>query len=174
METWKPIKGYEGFYEVSDLGRIKGLRKNTILRGIPRRHGYLSVFLYKDGVPRKHESIHRIVAEAFCEKPNNKCEVNHINEDKTDNRACNLEWITHKANTNHGTAQKRRIEKQINGIRSTPVEQYTLDGQYIKTYPSIGQVFRETGFKQGNVHRAMNGKYRQAYGYKWRYADKGK
>lgn len=169
METWKPIKGYEGLYEVSDLGRVKGLRKNTILRGLPRRHGYLAVFLYKTDEPRRHESIHRLVAEAFCEKADGQTEVNHINEDKTDNRACNLEWVTHKANANCGTVQKRRAEKIRNNSRSTPVAQYTLDGEYIKTYPSIGQVHRDNGFAQGNIHKALNGQYKQAYGYKWQY-----
>lgn len=169
METWRPIKGYEGLYEVSDLGRVKGLRKGTILQGLPRRHGYLAVFLYKKGEPRKQESIHRLVAEAFCEKPNGKTEVNHINEDKTDNRACNLEWITHQDNARHGTAVQRRVAKQINGVRSTPIAQYTLDGKYIKTYPSIAQAYRDNGFAQANIHKALNGQYKQAYGYKWQY-----
>ena len=169
METWKPIKGYEGLYEVSDLGRVRGLRRNIILNGLKRNHGYLAVCLYKDGEPRKQESIHRLVAEAFCEKADGETEVNHINENKTDNRASNLEWITHIDNTNYGTAQARRSRKIRNNNRSTPVSQYTLDGEYIKTYPSIGEVHRETGFAQGNIHKAMNGKYSHAYGYKWQY-----
>ena len=174
METWKPVKGYEGLYEVSNLGKVKGLRANKVLHGMPRMHGYLAVWLYKDGQPRKQESIHRLVAEAFCENPYGKPEVNHINENKTDNRASNLEWVTRKENVNLGTVQKRRAETTKNNSRSTPVNQYTMQGEFLKTYPSIGEVNRQTGFAQGNIHKAMNGEYKHAYGFIWRYANNGK
>lgn len=167
METWKPISGYEGLYEVSDLGRVKGLRRNKILREQKRRHGYLSVWLYKDGCKPIQASIHRLVANAFCGEHEANAEVNHINENKADNRASNLEWLTHKENTNFGTAQSRRSERIRNNKRSTPVSQYSENGELIKTYPSIGQAFRETGYSQGNIHRAMQSPSRRAYGYIW-------
>ena len=127
-EDWKDVVGFEGKYEVSNLGRIRSLPHETlivrnfgtpyylsklgrIINPQPRRHGYLSVWLYgnggNNGRTGKQYSVHRIVAEAFCPNPNGCEEVNHINEDKSDNRACNLEWCTHKENSNHGTRGQR-------------------------------------------------------------------
>lgn len=127
-EVWKPVVGFEGRYEVSDMGRIRSLPHETVInrkkgkpytlkkRGAyimpqPRQHGYMAVWLYgnggNNGRAGKQYSVHRIVAEAFLPNPNGCLEVNHINEDKTDNRACNLEWCTHKENSNHGTRGAR-------------------------------------------------------------------
>lgn len=184
MENWRPIKGYP-HYEVSDLGRVRSVGftthvvqknreydlycKGKIIKPLSRRHGYLSVFLYYEG-GRTQESVHRLVAEAFCEHPVGKDEVNHKNEIKTDNRACNLEWVTHKENCHHGTAIERRREKSINGKRSRPINQYDLDGNYIRTFPSFAEATRQ-GFNQANVYAAIHGGCSQAYGYKWGYAD---
>lgn len=107
-EIWKAIIGYEGRYEVSSLGQVKSLPKTNekgrvyqgILKGRPARHGYLRVALFKNLV-RKNESIHRIVATAFCDKPDGANEVNHKNAIKTDNRAENLEWVTRRGNMRH-------------------------------------------------------------------------
>lgn len=127
-EIWKPVVGFEARYEVSNMGRIRSLPHETLIerekgkpyilkkKGVyvipqPRRHGYMSVWLYgnggNNGRAGKQYSVHRIVAEAFIPNPNNYTEVNHINEDKTDNRACNLEWCNHIQNSNHGTRGER-------------------------------------------------------------------
>lgn len=127
-EIWKPVVGFESRYEVSNLGRIRSLPHETLVerkkgkpyilkkRGAyiepqPRRHGYMSVWLYgnggNNGRAGKQYSVHRIVAEAFISNPCGYAEVNHINEDKTDNRACNLEWCSHIQNSNHGTRGER-------------------------------------------------------------------
>ena len=98
-EVWRDIEGYEGLYQVSDQGRVKSLErkdclgrivKERILRPVPASNGYLVVTLYAGG-KRKTLKVHRLVCQAFHKNPNNKSDVNHINEDKTDNRACNLE-----------------------------------------------------------------------------------
>ena len=127
-EVWKPVVGFEDRYEVSNLGRLRSFPHETLIcrkrgkpyvlkkRGVeivpqPRRHGYMAVWLYgnggNNGRAGKQYSVHRIVAEAFIPNPNGYAEVNHINEDKTDNRAYNLEWCTHKENSNHGTRGER-------------------------------------------------------------------
>lgn len=127
-EIWKPVVGFETRYEVSNMGRIRSLPHETLIerkkgkpyilkkKGAyvipqPRRHGYMAVWLYgnggNNGRAGKQYSVHRIVAEAFIPNPNNYAEVNHINEDKTDNRACNLEWCSHVQNSNHGTRGER-------------------------------------------------------------------
>ena len=114
MEKWKDVKGYEGLYQVSDLGRIKSFKTSRpkALTVQPDSRGYLQIGLVKDG-KRKNFKVHRLVAKAFINNEFNKPQVNHINEDKTDNRAVNLEWVTQSENSNHGSAQLRRKFKMV-------------------------------------------------------------
>lgn len=169
MEQWADVKGYEGYYKVSSQGRVSGW-KGKVLNPQERRHGYLSVWLYAPGKDRVQVSVHRLVADAFCPNPNNCPEVNHINEDKKDNRAENLEWCSHVQNCHHGTAIRRRANKLRNGVRSKAVNQYTLGGKFIATYPSLAEAERQLGFGAGNILHCIQGRYSHAYGYIWRYA----
>lgn len=122
-EIWKDICEYKGIYQVSNCGRVKRLAyeiKNPAPRAngsvlkfkehllTPRKitHGYLSIMLYKKGKPKNYK-IHRLVAQAFIPNPDNLPEVNHKDEDKTNNCVDNLEWCTHKYNSNYGTRPKR-------------------------------------------------------------------
>ena len=114
-EEWRDIKGFEGKYMVSNLGRFKSLNyrrtgKEKILEGYPDKDGYLYVQLWKDGKV-KNCRINRLVAQAFLENPQNLPEVNHKDEDKTNNRVENLEWCTTQYNIKYGTGIKRRAEK---------------------------------------------------------------
>ena len=109
-EEWRDIKGYEGLYQISNLGRVHSYYKRDILE--PKEDkGYLRVGLYKNG-KRKPYSIHRLVAEAFIPNPNNYPQVNHKDEDKSNNRVSNLEWCTAKYNINYGTHNKRMSESR--------------------------------------------------------------
>lgn len=104
-ETWKDIPNYEGLYQASTIGNIKSLKfnrgnKEKVLKGRPARHGYLRIALYNNGI-RIDDSVHRLVARAFCENTDNKPHVNHIDGDKTNNQAYNLEWCTHQENMQH-------------------------------------------------------------------------
>lgn len=100
-EKWKPVEGYEGLYEVSDMGRVANVRKGRkLLSHSLTVSGYPQLGLHKDGV-RCGTRLHRLVAKAFCFGYAEGLEVNHINGVKTDNRACNLEWCTHTDNMHH-------------------------------------------------------------------------
>lgn len=191
-EIWKPVKGYEGLYEVSNLGNVRSLdktrivnRKGTVyetkykgktLTPQPRQHGYLGVPLYgKGGHKTRHfktMAVHRLVAEAFIPNPQNLPEVNHKDECKTNNRADNLEWISRLGNVNYGTGQKRRAENARNNERSKAIVQLTRDGKFVAEYPSMQEVRRQKGYAPGNICRcaARNPQYSHAYGYVWRYA----
>lgn len=188
METWKPVVGYDGLYEVSNLGRVRSIPrtvrvkrgkeeydyhvKGQIIEPQERQHGYLSVCLY--GKESKNgrftqKSVHRLVAESFIANPNGYKEVNHKDEDKRNNSLENLEWCNHIYNANYGTCKKRRGEKTRNGKKSKAVDQLDMDGNYIRTFPSMQEAGRN-GYAAANIYRAIHNQYSQAYGYKWRYA----
>ena len=178
-EEWRDVAGYEGLYQVSSEGRVKSLerkiphwrggeriQKERILKTHIDRDGYLKLNLHAGGKP-KNLKVHRLVCQAFHENPDNKPQVNHINEDKTDNRARNLEWCTMRENVNHGTAKERSAK-----ARSKPVGQYTLDGELVKIWASTVEVERQTGFRHGNICKAANGKIKQVYGFRWKYVER--
>ena len=175
-EEWRDVVGYEGLYQVSDQGRVKSLerkvshwrggeriQKECILKPDVSKDGYLRAGLWAGG-KRKWLRIHRLVCEAFHENHDNKPQVNHINEDKTDNRACNLEWATARENSNFGTRNER-----LGKAQSKPVAQYAQDGELIKVWQSTNEVERQTGFSHGYICKTANGKYKQAYGFIWKY-----
>ena len=175
-EIWKDIKGYEGLYQVSNMGRVKSLErtvsgkngrkfpiKELILKPQTNDCGYLRVYLCNSRGKKKF-SVHRLVCEAFHENPENKPCVNHIDEDKTNNTASNLEWCTHKENNNQGTRLARIAKTQ-----SKPVGQYTTNGKLIKVWQSASEAQRQLGFAQSYISAVARGKYKTAYGYVWKY-----
>lgn len=168
METWKYVVGYEGLYEVSDLGNVR--RNGIVLKPLPRSHGYLSVWLYDGKGGREQVSVHRIVAVAFVANPNGCTEINHIDECKTNNTAANLEWCTRSQNMKSGTLPQRLRKAQRNNRRSRQIAQYTLDGKLVEVFPSLHEADRR-GYAASNVCRCANGhpNYSHAYGYIWRY-----
>lgn len=171
-EIWKDIKGFEGLYQVSNLGRVKsfyGLKEKILKPGIIHK-GYYQVILCKQSI-KKIYLIHRLVYEAFNGTIPEGLQVNHINEIKADNRLENLNLMTSKENVNYGTRNERVAKKQINGKRSKPVLQFTLDNILVKEYPSIRQAERETGFASTNIVKCCKGKLKQAYRHKWKYKE---
>ena len=178
-EIWKDVAGYECLYQVSDQGRVKSLerkvphcsggeriQKERILKPVVRGDGYLKVDLCAGG-KRKMFAVHRLVCQAFHENLDNKPQVNHLNEDKKDNRACNLEWCTCKENNNHGTRNVRMAKAQ-----SKQVGQFTREGKLIKIWPSLSEVKRQLGFSQSHISEAARGKLKKAYGFIWKYVER--
>ena len=159
-EIWKDKKDYEGHYQVSNCGRVKSIKfgKERILKPVPNSFGYLFVNLCKDGKVKAF-TVHRLVAEAFIDNPNNYKEVNHKDENKTNNIVTNLEWCDRKYNCNYGT----RTEKC-----SKPVLQYTLDGEFVREWESTAECGRN-GFNQGAVNACCLGKLKKYKNFMWKY-----
>ena len=167
-EIWRPIKGYEGLYQVSSLGRVRSLNYRQtgqvrVLKAEKNRWGYLFVNLCKNKKP-KSCIVHRLVAIAFIPNPLNLPQINHINEDKTDNRVENLEWCDCRYNINYGTRIQRQAEKL-----SKQVAQYNLGDVLVAIYPSAREAARQTGFDNSSICKCCLGKLNQAYGYVWKY-----
>lgn len=178
MEIWKDIKWYKGLYQISNMGRVKSLERNVvrgrgglykieekILKSDKNRDGYLFVHLCKNG-KRKHHLIHRLVAQAFIPNPHNLQQVNHRDENKTNNRVENLEWCDAKYNMNYGTSIERIIK-----YNSIPILQFTLDGKFIRKWNSAKEVQKELGFNNSNIGNCCKGKnYKSVGGYVWMYS----
>ena len=115
-KIWKPIIGYENLYKINNYGEVLSLRSNKILKPNDNGIGYFIIQLCKNG-KRKNYLIHRLVAEHFLDNPNNLPEVNHKDEDKSNNFVNNLEWCKHKYNMNYKQLQKRQqISKEYNKL----------------------------------------------------------
>ena len=170
-EIWRTVvyKGeiYDNF-KVSNLGKIMNLNyyntgKAKLIEPSDDGHGYLKVYLSKNK-ETKTCLVHRLVAEVFLPNPDNLPEVNHIDEDKTNNRVDNLEWKSHRDNCNHGT-RNERIAKTM----SKKVLQLSLSGDLIREWPSTRECGRN-GFNQGNIVSCCNGKLPHYKGFLWKYA----
>ena len=177
-EIWKDIPDYPK-YQGSNIGRIRSVwfDKVRILKPCKRKSGYLYVSLHKDG-RCKSISVHRLVWMAFNGTIPEGMEINHINEDKTDNRYPeNLNLMTRKENANWGTAIQRRVEKQkgirrpyVNQNLCKPVLQFTLDGEFVKEWPSTREANRN-GFNQGHIAECCRGERKQHKGFIWKYKE---
>jgi len=185
-EVWKEIKGYEGFYEVSNFGRIRSIsryikQKNNSTKNIEGKilkpilnnkgKGYLMVALSKNGREKRYY-IHRLVAEAFISNKYNKKEVNHIDENPQNNKINNLEWVTHLENSNHGTRGKRiskNLKEWCKNNRVKKVMQISLNGIFIKEWESAKEVEKELGINSKGISLCATKRRKTAGGYKWTY-----
>lgn len=171
-ESWKDIKGYEGIYQVSNLGRVKSydsidklgrVRKGRVLKNYLNNWGYPIVTL---SIKSKLKTfrVHRLVAEAFIPNPENKPQVNHIDEDKTNNMASNLEWVTAKENVNYGT-HNERMSKTL----SIPILTTNLKTGESKTFYSTKECCRQLGLDPSSITKVLKGKLKQTGGYVFEY-----
>lgn len=189
LEIWKPVVGYEGLYEVSNIGRVKSLEryvndrggfkllKERILKEVQSRSGHLKVKLSKNSMSKLYFT-HRLVAQAFIPNPDNLPVINHKDEDPINNRVENLEWCTVAYNNRYGTVRQRQAEKAH--LRKHPTQykkvyQYTKSGELIKEWESICSIQNDLGYNRGNISACCLRKphYHTAYGYVWRFAKEG-
>lgn len=169
-EIWKDIKGYENLYQVSNLGRVRSLwfGKIRLLKECVNGNGYNHVILTKDG-KSKVCLIHRLVAFAFIPNHNNLKEVNHKDEDKSNNCVDNLEWCTHLYNMNYGCRNEKASKKLTNRKDlSKSVLQFTKDGQFVAEYQSFMDAERKTGIYNESISACCLGKRKSAGGYIWK------
>ena len=175
IEEWRTAvydsETYEGF-EVSNLGRIKSLNyrrtgKAELMNPSTNTDGYFQVGLRKNK-KTKTCYVHRLIAQTFIPNPDNLPEVNHIDEDKTNNRVDNLEWKTHRDNINHGTHNERSAKAKINGKKSKKVLQLSLSGELIREWESTNECGRN-GFIQSAVCLCCQGKRKSHKGFRWEY-----
>ena len=138
MEEWKNVIGYEGLYEVSNIGNVKNVRRNTLLKLSKTNDGYIQVSLYKNGI-RTGLRVHRLVAEAFLPNPDNLTQVNHKDENKTNNNVDNLQWCDAKYNTNYGHRTENAINTRVkNGYAVPDFIGFGLNKkEYMKEYNRI-------------------------------------
>lgn len=183
MEIWKPIKGYEDSYEVSNRGRVKSKDRDTptwngqvFKKGVIKtlkedKDGYFKVWLSKDS-KKKPFFVHRLVAEAFIENPNNLPVVNHKDGDKQNNYVENLEWCTRSQNDKH--AFKLGLRKTTDGGTSKRVAK--IDPQTNKIlaiYDSMSAAARVNDITVQSISYCANGKQEVAKGFKWAFVDEG-
>ena len=183
MEEWRDIKGFEGKYMVSNLGRVKSLKRTVwnkgrgyyitvsekILKTFDNGYGYLQVALSKDGKDKEYY-VHRLVATAFLENPMGYTEVNHIDEDKTNNCVDNLEFCSRSYNINHG-ARNKKAGKKIAEKKSKPVFSVNKESGLIMWWQSAKEAERCTGIAQQSICACCKGKVKSAGGHIWFYAD---
>lgn len=180
-EVWRSVVGYMDLYEVSNLGRVRSLDRiqynpvaathqtlhpGHIMRGRVSNNGYRTVGLRDINGKRKTYSVHRLVAQAFIQNPDNLPFVNHKNYNKLDNRVENLEWCTEYDNVHYGRADEIR---QLNQPKRKAVRQYTLNGEIVADYPTLVAAAKAANTTRQLVRECASGRLQTAGGYKWKY-----
>lgn len=182
IEIWKDVVGYEGLYEVSNFGRVRSVPHNTFVMrrkdSIPYQHrtkakilstrknkwGYIKVNLYRNTVrsrEMKTALVHRLVAEAFLDNPNQCKYINHKDENKENNSVENLEWCTASYNNNYGSRKYTRTRR---------VRQFSLSGELLNEFYGLREAERKTGVSHAVISACCSGNRSTSGDYKWEYA----
>lgn len=175
MEIWKDIEGYEGYYQVSNEGRVKSLERHVVMRTrwgkicmrnvkekIMTQHdsgkGYLQVFFTKDVY-----FVHQLVAKAFIPNPHNYSDVHHINQNHQDNRVENLMWMgEHEHKTMHAKERAKKLSKRVDQI-----DKFT--GEVLRQWESTAEAAKQLGYENIHISECARGKRKTAYGSVWKY-----
>jgi hypothetical protein len=178
MEIWKNVVGYEDCYEVSNLGNVRSIKRmvertspaggksfytynSKMLKTCITKKGYLRLGLHLNDVKNNHQ-IHRLVASAFIDNPENKEQVNHKNGIKSDNRVENLEWVTNSENLKHSMETGLYYRPNNSGRKKKKV----IDEQTGEIYDSINDLIRRLGYR-GNLHGWLNGRNKNKSSFRY-------
>ena len=190
-EIWKWVDGYQGFYKVSNLGRVKSVDRyvycevspnklqhlfGKVLKSKIDKKGYAIVYLSKEG-KQKAKKIHRLVAQAFIPNPLNLPQVNHIDGNKTNNNVSNLEWCDNSYNQKHAheTGLFPKYEDTVGwGRPAKPVAMLDFNTkEIIQTFNTLSSASKETGINPSNIRSVCLGLRNHASGYNWKFINKG-
>ena len=187
-EVWKDVVGYENLYRVNNFGEIMTLEKDIWthnktrvqhrpakkLKAYKNMWGYMKVKLYKDGI-KKEQFVHRIVAMAFIDNPENKPCINHIDNDRTNNNVSNLEWCTYQENSDWAKIQGRKVmtEECRQKILATRIRKPVIgtDPEGNEYYFDKVRAVEDMGFDTRGVIDCCKGKRAHFKGFVWRYAE---
>lgn len=165
MEIWKTMKEHTD-YEISNLGRIKNKKTGRIRKTTISNKGYKQIIVYINKKAKTYY-VHRLVANNFIDNPNNLKEVNHINENKLDNRVINLEWCNGEYNLHYGNRVQRILKAKEPTFKK--IKQKDLQGNTIKIWKNIIEIQKETSFNKQSIYKCCNGKHKSSNGYIWEY-----
>ena len=177
LEVYSPIEGFND-YLITSQGRVLSLKYGKLkeLNQVNDGHGYYYVNLSKNGKPY-NKKVHRLVAQAFIVNPDNKPCINHIDENKTNNHASNLEWCTYKENNNHGTHNERMSKTLGDGRRkgskhdnARAVLGFKIKGCGMKYYTYVSECEKD-GFNPSGISQCCRNTIKSYKGFKWFYAD---
>lgn len=175
-EEWRAVAGFEGLYEVSNTGRVRSLtRYKKVIKPHITNAGYYQYQLWHKGMCHV-ASAHRLVAQAFVSNPYGNNVVNHIDENKLNNNAENLEWVSHADNCRYGTAIARRTQhldyskRRVNNANqikacSKPIKQYTKSGEFIREWPSATECAKATGMSLSGIRSVVIGRRNSIFGF---------
>lgn len=165
QERWRAISGFEGIYEVSDLGRVKSLHfgKERLLTLNINSSGYYNVNLCQSGACKTYK-VHRLVAEAFIENPKDLPLINHIDENPLNNLVSNLEWCDIRYNNNYGTRNKRMAATLSKPVEGTNI----ITGEKVQ-FNSTKEAQRKGNFKSSGISAVCRGEKNHHHGYYWKY-----
>lgn len=175
-EVWKPITGYDGIYEVSNIGRIRNAKYNRMRRTHEVRGGYIGILLMKDGSAKSY-MVHRLVYQEFVSPIPDGYVVHHIDKNRTNNSVENLKAMS---NYEHNSMHKKGVKipkhvptgEEIERIKeksSKPVVQLSTDGEVIAIFPSQIEAKRQTGIDNRDICKCCQGKRPHAGHYRWKY-----
>lgn len=189
-EIWKDCLGWEGLYQVSNLGNVRSLHYKSpyLMSPATDASGYQRVSFVRPNTKKyKRYAVHRLVAESFIPNPDYLPQVNHKDENKANNHVDNLEWCTAKYNSNYGTHNKRCSDSRmgikfsdshLDNLRSAHAEvqgkrvyQFSTDGELISSFMSISDAARFMKTSANNISHCCNGLTKSACGYIWKFTD---
>jgi HNH endonuclease/NUMOD4 motif len=162
VEIWKDTE-YEN-YEVSNTGKVRNKNTKRELKLALTRKGYLKAQV-KDNTKHVGRYIHRLVAQSFIPNPNNCPQVDHLDNDKSNNHVSNLEWVTNKENHRRKVADGLNVVPENAGRPKQPIEQLDLEGRSIAVYSSIAEAVKATGIPQPKISCVLSGTQKTTHGY---------